>query len=257
MNRLIRFCLGAVTLCAAGAAGVAIAGYGRRDALAAVVTGCALNYHLSGKAFPCLAVHPGRDDPAYALLRPLGNRYEVLLTATVAIPGIESLAIRPGNGSAFWQDAWLARDYVAAAIGRRDMPRDSVALALNSAPARSQDRMHIHIDCLGAANREAFVRQRAAITEAWSEFPEKLEGRLFWVRSVAGADLTDINPIALMLDGIPVAADDPASMTLAVIGATLADGRPGFYLVAETATPAIDDGTGSAEDLLDHACRGY
>lgn len=252
LRRLFRVILGVLALCAAAGLTAALAGYSQRDALGAVVAGCTLNKTLSGSAFPCLAIEQGAAPGAYALIRPPNNPTEVLLVPTASVPGIEAPDLRGPVGALYWQAAWQARSKVAAALGR-PLERDAVALAVNSKAARSQDRFHIHVDCLGGSERAAFAEYGGRITTQWSRFPVQLENRSFWVRALAGSELGSTNPVALMLQGLPFAARDPSSMSLAVVGATLVDGSDGFYLVAEQTLPR-EWGSGQAEDLLDHYC---
>ena len=254
MRRLIRFVLAGATLCAGVGLTAGMAGYSTRDALGAVVDGCALNKNISGSAFPCVAVEQELPHSAYALLRAPNNRTEYLLVPTAPISGIEAPALLEPTGGLYWQAAWQARDAVAAALGR-PLDRTAIGLAVNSGNTRSQDRFHIHVDCLGGPERRAFEQHRSVVTAQWSLFPVALENRRFWVRRIAGNDLAAINPVALMLDGLPFARQAPASMSLAVLGATFEDGSDGFYLVAEQAVPKKRD-SGEAEDLLDHSCRG-
>jgi len=246
LQRLFRIILGVLAVTVAAGLTAALAGYSQRDALGAVVAGCALNKTLSGSTFPCLAIEQGQAASAYALIRPPGNPTEILLVPTADVPGIEAPGLLGAGGAHYWQAA------VAAALGR-PLERSAVALAVNSKMARTQDRFHIHVDCLGDSERAAFAEYGRTITAQWSRFPVQLEKRTFWARTLAGSDLSAANPVALMLQGLPFAARDPGAMSLAIVGATLADGSDGFYLVAEQALPRRM-GTGEAEDLLDHYC---
>jgi CDP-diacylglycerol pyrophosphatase len=251
---LIRFALAGVTLCIGAGLTASLAGYSTRDALGAVVDGCALNTNISGSAFPCVSIEHGQTNIAYALLRAPNNPTEFLLVPTTPIAGIETPSLREPTAALYWEAAWQARSAVVAVLGR-PLDRTAIGLAVNSSNARSQDRFHIHVDCLGSEERQSFAQHRSAITAQWSVFPVALEDRHFWVRRVTGSDLTAINPVALMLDGLPFARQDPAAMSLAVLGATFEDGSDGFYLAAERATPKMR-GSGAAEDLLDHSCSG-
>jgi len=252
LRRLFRVIICVLALCAAAGLTAALAGYSQRDALGAVVAGCTLNKTLSGSAFPCLAVEQGAAQGAYALIRPPGNPTEILVVPTASVPGIEAPDLRGPNGALYWEAAWQARSKVAAALGR-PLERSAVALAVNSKVTRSQDRFHIHVDCLGESERAAFAEYGRNITTQWSRFPVQLENRSFWVRALSGSELGPSNPVDLMLQGLPFAARNPGAMSLAVVGATLADGTDGFYLVVDQALPR-KWGTGQAEDLLDHFC---
>jgi CDP-diacylglycerol pyrophosphatase len=255
VHRFIRFALVVAALASGAGLTAGIAGYSKRDALGAVVDGCALNKTIFGNAFPCVSVEQKPSSIAYALLKPPSNPTELLLVPTTAIAGIETPALREPTGALYWQAAWEARGAVMAALGR-PLDRTAIGLAVNSGKARSQDRFHIHVDCLGKPEQEAIAAHRSDITTQWSRFPVALEDRRFWMRRVAGNDLSAINPVALMLEGLPAAHRDPAAMSLAVLGATFEDGSEGFYLVAERALPSMP-GSGAAEDLLDHSCSGY
>jgi len=252
LQRLFRIILGVVALIGVAGFTAALAGYSQRDALGAVVAGCALNKTLSGSAFPCLAIEQGQASSAYALIRPPRNPTEILVVPTADVPGIEAPDLSGPAGAHYWQAAWEARNAVAAALGR-PLERSAVALAVNSKATRTQDRFHIHVDCLGNPERAIFAEYGRSITTEWSRFPVPVEKRNFWVRALAGSDLGTTNPVTLMLQGLPFAARNPGAMSLAVVGATFADGSDGFYLVAEQALPR-KWGTGQTEDLLDHYC---
>ena len=255
VRRLIRFALVVAALGSVAGITAGFAGYSKRDALGAVVDGCALNKTIFGSAFPCVSVEQAPSSIAYALLKPPSNPTELLLVPTTAIAGIETPALRKPTGALYWQAAWEARGAVMAALGR-PLDRTAIGLAVNSGQARSQDRFHIHVDCLGYVNRQLIAAHRSDITTQWRRFSVELEHRHFWMRRVAGSDLSAINPVALMLDGLPFAHREPAGMSLAVLGATFEDGSEGFYLAAEQADPRMP-GSGSAEDLLDHSCNGF
>ena len=252
LQKLFRVILGVAVLIGVVSLTAAVAGYSKRDALGAVVAGCALNKKLSGSAFPCLAIEQGLAPSAYALIRPPRNPTEILIVPTADIAGIEAPELSTLAAAHYWQAAWEARDSVAAAAGR-PLDRNAVALAVNSKATRTQDRFHIHVDCLGAAEQAAFAEHGRGITTQWSRFPVQLGKHNFWVRALAGDDLVTANPVSLILQGLPFAARDPGAMSLAVVGATLADGSNGFYLVAEQALPR-KWGSGQTEDLLDHRC---
>ena len=76
------------------------------------------------------------------------------------------------------------------------------------------------------------------------------------MRWIDGADLADRDPFTLEAEADPIARADMGQVTLAVIGAQRADGRPGFILLADRADPNGGD-IGGAEELLDHSCRQF
>jgi CDP-diacylglycerol pyrophosphatase len=121
---------------------------------------------------------------------------------------------------------------------------------------RSQNQLHIHVDCLDAGVRDALKHHMAEIGEHWAPLDVTLQGHHYSAMRVAGAWLDGINPFRLLADGVPGAAADMGHQTLAVVGATLPDGRPGVILLADHTDKASGDNA-SAEELQDHACQGY
>jgi CDP-diacylglycerol pyrophosphatase len=67
-------------------------------------------------------------------------------------------------------------------------------------------------------------------------------------RELRGAD-----PFKLLADGIPGARESMGSETLVMVGASFADGRDGFYLLADHVDLLAGD-RASGEELLDHDC---
>jgi CDP-diacylglycerol pyrophosphatase len=213
-----------------------------------VVSACIVSKSTLGLSFPCSAVDlgkPGAD--GYALIRSPGFNSEFLVTTLAPLDGIESPELQTGAATGLWQDAWAARTSVAAALGR-PLPRTAVGLAVNASGTRTQDHFHIHIDCVRPAVAAA-LHGVPDIGAQWRLFPTRLRGDSYWVRSLAGADLTGVN-IASLLAASPPAAEVPLQeATVAIVAATLSDGSDGFYLLANWADS-------SAERLLDHECRG-
>jgi CDP-diacylglycerol pyrophosphatase len=62
-----------------------------------------------------------------------------------------------------------------------------------------------------------------------------------------------VNPFTLLARGLPSGKFSMGTQTLAVIGATFADGRTGFYLLANDSGASPKDIV-SAEALLDDKC---
>jgi CDP-diacylglycerol pyrophosphatase len=65
--------------------------------------------------------------------------------------------------------------------------------------------------------------------------------------------LAQRDPFKLLARGLPSGKFSLVSQTLAVIGATFGDGRPGFYLLANDSGASPRDIV-SAEALLDDKC---
>jgi len=220
------------------------------NALWRVVHGlCLRDMSISGHPAPCLAVN---RQEGYAVVPDLRHRTQVLLVPTARVAGIESPQVLAPDAVNYWQEAWDARRWVERRA-RLPISRDRIGLAINSVFSRSQNQLHIHVDCVRPDVRQALEENQAAIGVAWTRLPVPLAGRWYTARRLAGDDLGQRNPFDLLARGDPDARARMPLETLAVIGATFADGSPGFYLLSDHADFLRRD-TGFAEGLLDHGC---
>ena len=211
---------------------------------------CVPHMAASGVPAPCLAVHPRAG---YALLKDRDGPTQVLLIPTARVTGIEDPAVRAPRAPDYLALAWAARGVVARLAGH-GLGRQDLALAVNAISGRTQDQLHIHIDCVRPAVQAAVAAHAAGLDAAWRRFPVRLMGRDYLARVVAGRDLTGVNPFRLLADQVPGAAAAMGQWTLVVVGARLPpDARPGFVLLAGHADPATGD-RGAGERLQDHGC---
>jgi CDP-diacylglycerol pyrophosphatase len=212
-----------------------------------VVSYCSAQHQAIGLKFPCLSVEPAREGRGgYALIETPNLRSEVLLVPTTRIVGIEDPLARSPVGARYWAEAWARRDTVAQRLGRR-LAWDEVGLAVNSRATRSQNQLHIHIDCVRPDLVADFARRR--VGAQWTTLREP-DFPPIWVRQVAASDLAGLNPVEEVAKGVtgPGSLD---SMGIALRGARLANGSDGYYLVALRSK----DPKFGAESLLDHRCR--
>ena len=121
---------------------------------------CVPDQQTSGNPAPCSRVDIGAGEQrGSAVLKDLVGATQFLLIPTERIPGIESPTLLQPGAPNFFAAAWEARSFVNARAGV-DIPRDWMSLAINSAVARSQNQLHIQIDCVQADIREAVNRRK-------------------------------------------------------------------------------------------------
>jgi CDP-diacylglycerol pyrophosphatase len=227
---------------------------GDPNALWAIVNGqCVPGQQNNGDPAPCALVDLGGGEPrGYAVLKDLVGATQFLLIPTARVPGIESPQILAADAPNYFADAWRARSFVEQRAGR-ELPRDWLSLAINSADARSQDQLHIHVDCVRAGVREALAAHADDIGATWRPFPETLAGQRYRAMSIRAQELDGVNPFQLLADDLP-AGDSMGAQSLVVVGDDDADGWPGFVLLAGRAD-VTRPGSGHGEDLQDHvAC---
>lgn len=94
--------------------------------------------------FPCLETDE-RD--GVALLKDLVGQTQTLLIPTARVTGAEGPAVLDPAAPNYFQLAWR-RIGMTRALADVALPRNAISLALNSKYGRTQNQLHIHIDCL-------------------------------------------------------------------------------------------------------------
>ncbi|HUO43544.1 MAG TPA: CDP-diacylglycerol diphosphatase [Burkholderiales bacterium] len=224
------------------------AGAADHDALWRIVsTQCLPHYQAAQNPAPCAAVDTA---DGYAVLKDRNGAYQFLLIPTRPISGIEDPALLAPGAINYWQAAWQARRYVENALGH-PLSRDRLSLAVNSRSGRSQDQLHIHIDCIGETAWRALRAGENRITAQWSSL--SIAGHPYQVRRIEGETLDNADPFEIVAGTLPAAKQAMADYTIFVAGAVFADGKPGFYLLVDRAFSVPGD-YAHAEELQDHNC---
>ena len=214
---------------------------------------CVPAYQSIGVGFPCAEVSIADGlERGFAVLRAPSSAMHVIVVPTAPISGIESPALLRENVPNYWEAAWDARRFVEEGAARQ-LPRDKIGMAINSAASRSQDQLHIHVACIAPKVAEFLRRHQAEIHEAWSFLSSALVGHRFAAMKVETDSLAHVDPFKLLARGLPSGKFSMGSQTLAVIGATFGGGRIGFYLLANE-SGASPRKIVSAEALLDDKC---
>ena len=204
-----------------------------------------------GINFPCLSVSEPKDAYSGWAILSVGSNH-ILTIPTRRVVGIESTDIRNAAMPNLWNIAWEARRYLSVSENSR-LKKDNVALAINSAFARTQDQLHIHTGCVRIAFRNNLQKEASHISDAWSSLNTPINGVRYKVKSYTGQDLSGINIFATLPDTIRNNPKMMARQALAVVPATLPSGKHGFYILNNQAD---DNSNGQAEALLDPACKG-
>jgi CDP-diacylglycerol pyrophosphatase len=221
------------------------------DTLWKIVHGqCTPNEAAKADPSPCVAVDLAGG---YAVLKDRSGATQVLVIPTAKVTGIEDPAVLGAKAPNYWLDAWEARSFVEG-FAKGKLPRDDIALAVNSIDGRSQNQLHIHVDCIQPAVRAALRAAEPTIGPTWTPVDVGVPGRHYQGLTLAAADLATHNPFDLLADGDPAAKADMGLETLVLAPVTFADGAPGFILLSDRADPTHGD-YGSGEELMDHGCK--
>jgi CDP-diacylglycerol pyrophosphatase len=187
----------------------------------------------------------------YVVLKDRVGATQFLLMPTVRIAGIESPELLAPDAPNYWEEAWQARRFVDERA-HRHLPREAIGLAINSASGRTQNQLHIHIDCMRIDVMAALREHADAIGASWVRFPVRLVGHDYMAMRIDGAALGKTDPFVLLADGVPGARADMAHYTLVVVGDSMHN-RDGFVVLAGHAVRGTGN-RGSGEELQDHAC---
>ena len=216
------------------------------DALWNLVSGrCVTDEVADLDPAPCASVDL---DGGWAVLKDSVGARQYLLIPTAKVTGVESPELVAPDAPNYFAAAWQARTFTEAAAGGA-LPRDWISLAVNSSVSRSQNQLHIHIDCLRADVHDTLARHAADIGPQWAPFPALLAGHTYDAMAVDGDQLT-VNPFRLRADALAEPDLEMGIQTLVVVGA-VRDGRPGFVILADRANGETGDFAGG-EQLQDH-----
>ena len=230
---------------------------GARGLLWRVVQTCLASHYVTGGAFPCLAVETANGtEGGYAVLRaPLDGRH-VIVTPTVRTIGIEADRLRAADAPDYFRDAWSIRHFVTDGLTRQPS-REDLAMAVNSRLGRSQDQLHIHVDCVRPAVKQALQRQAASLSlDRWTQIAVLPHAPRYWALPVRSEDLAGVNVFTLVAKGLAVDPRRMDDMTVVVAGSDNIHDRPGFIVLArQRVANSVDEAHGEA--LLNHSCGAF
>ncbi len=226
------------------------------SALWTIVSGqCVPHEQTASDPSPCSEVDLSEGAAkGFAVLKDKRGVAQFLLIPTARISGIDDPAILAPGATNYWDAAWQSRYFVEDRL-HTPLPRDNVALAINSADGRTQDQLHIHIDCMRPDVRQAIAANLDKIAAVWTPFPVPLAGHRYRSIRIDQETLDGVNPFRILADKDPHAMADMGKQTLVLAGATFAGGNPGFVLLNDQSDPATGD-RASGEELQDHTCSG-
>jgi len=173
------------------------------------------------------------------------SHYLVIPDETVA--GVDDPRVWQDGQRNAWAFGWQARGTVATAIGR-PLPDTLVGLAINARASRSQDQLHIHLDCISERARDFLAA--GDIGTQWRDL--RFDGKP--VRAVlipADQSTLPVNPFRVVRQDV---GGDIADRGVFVTYVRPPGGTPGFVVVDEPVDRA-SGAKGHASDFLDRGCK--
>jgi len=214
---------------------------------------CVPDERSNGNPAPCVKVVLAHDEQhGFAILKDKTGVAQYLLMPTALITGIEDRRLLKIDATNYFALAWEHRSLVAERLGHV-LPSDAVGVAVNSRYGRSQDLLHLHIDCLRQDVRATLAGRSPGLAPGWAPAPIMLLGHAYRISRVDG-DTLGASPFRLLAHGLHVPPANMGAWTLVLTGISARD-HPGFLLLAARADPARGQ-NGSGEELQDHNCSG-
>jgi CDP-diacylglycerol pyrophosphatase len=146
------------------------------------------------------------QDRGYAILKDLEHPTQFILVPTARVTGIEDPKLLAPDAPNYWELSWENRHLLERRIGR-PLPREAIGLAVNSIYGRSQDQLHIHIDCVRPDVARSVAAQRDRIGHEWRPLAANLAGGRYFVRWISEKDLAANDPFKLLAE-LPSARAD-------------------------------------------------
>jgi CDP-diacylglycerol pyrophosphatase len=188
-------------------------------------------------------------DRGVALLKDGVGVARMLAIPTHPVSGIEDPAVLADGEPNYFAVAWSERHALPMRL-HVTPPAGSVAVVVDSKPAREQDQLHLIVDCLDPQVATTIADETPHIGAEWKPMGVPIKGRSYWARRVEAARAEDIAPFRLLAEGLPGAKETIGAWSLALTQpASLGD--RGFVLLADRAD---GDAGGRARDLLDPTC---
>lgn len=218
-----------------------------RMALWNIVHGQCVAHSEAGQGFaPCVDLDARAGA---ALLKDLHGVAQELAIPIARVTGIEDPQLLAPGAPDYFGYAWKERAALEAIL-KKPLPREAVGISVNSMYARSQDQLHLHVDCMDKGVVAALAAYQDALDATFRPMTVELNGRKYWARAVMSADLARATPFTMLADGIEGARAQMGAWSILLAGATF-KGEPGFVLLADHAELL---GGGHAEALQDHEC---
>ncbi|MGD0635825.1 MAG: CDP-diacylglycerol diphosphatase [Beijerinckiaceae bacterium] len=194
-----------------------------------------------GLPLPCLKIDRAQGA---AVIRAPYDTTRIIVVPTRKITGVESPVLLRNDAPNLWPYAWSNRDSVVAAASR-PLAWSDIGMAVNSSAKRTQDQLHIHVDCVDARLKRA-LRAHPPRRDGWFDLDLGPWADRYRAKRLDAAGL-DRNIFKLIADELPGTKTRMGDQTIAVVGFGAETGDHGFVVLEK-------GGGGGAEELLDHEC---
>ncbi|SQI35701.1 CDP-diacylglycerol pyrophosphatase [Leminorella richardii] len=192
------------------------------------------------------------EEHGYTVFKDRKGPLHFLLIPTVKIEGLESPVLQQPETTHYFLKAWQARGYLAQASDR-PVARNMVSLTVNSAYARSQEQLHIHIACIRPEIKAQLDSQIERFSEQWMPVEYGLNGSHYLARTLTESQFQEMSPFRRMAKELPGAAEEMSKYGIALVAYSDLDNRP-MYLLMVNRMDALSLNPGYTGDIQDYQC---
>jgi CDP-diacylglycerol pyrophosphatase len=185
----------------------------------------------------------------FVLYKDMIGASHYLVIPVQPVSGVDDARVWSDRQHSAWAFGWSVRDTVARAVGN-PLPDTLLGLAINARAARSQDQLHIHLDCISESARD--FMSSGGIDTRWRDL--RFRGKPVRARLIPSDEpVLPVDPFDIVKEDIGPGAD------IADRGVFLGYVRPpqgqaGFVVVDEPVNKA-SGANGHASDFLDRGCK--
>lgn len=217
-----------------------------QNALWRLINQCVSSRKAGKGTSPCVALQPD-----FGILEDRKCSHHFLLIPTHKVTGIEDPALLLKNAPNYFESALRDGPGIIQRKLNKTFPLDGIGFAINSADSRTQEQLHIHMDCIDPTVRADLKKHASEISTSWSHKPIHLNGADYRIRRVEG-DRLPSDPFVLLANDLGISKQElMRHHSLAAVGAVFPDGKKGFYILD---SKNGEGNGGHGEDLLDSSC---
>jgi CDP-diacylglycerol pyrophosphatase len=229
--------------------------YFGRSALWIVELTCLFDHKTTGLPFPCLEVDErSGSGRGVAILRAPFERSHIVVMPIVRVTGVEDPSLVEADSPNYFKAAWEARHFVQSEL-KHSPAGFELGMAVNSKVTRSQDQLHIHVDCVKRRIRLKLAEQLPLYPlNRWQRSGLVFEGLSYWVMRMDDESFEKKNVFRLVQQ-VPGFEANMFLTNLAFVSVANQNGGQTMVLLVAQSDPRPDILQSTSEDLLDHACR--
>ncbi|GCE78882.1 CDP-diacylglycerol diphosphatase [Komagataeibacter oboediens] len=187
----------------------------------------------------------------YAVLKDRVGVGQYLLIPTQRVTGVEDPLVTRPDAPDYFAYAWRQTARVNGRLPH-PLPPEDMSLAINSAYGRSQNQLHIHVDCIRPDIKVALHWASPRLGRDWTDLP--LAGHAYRARLISVGDLSGARPFGLLAHDLADPAREMGQHTLVITAVRQPDGQTAFVMLDDRVDIAHGD-LASGEELQDHECR--